>query len=145
MTRASLLFEQSDAAYASFDDSILGPEFPGELDLVSRLWFRCGYRPGIGAYLNVFLLRDFITTHDTNYPPRFETFKSMATSFYRTDLFIRDVTDSGREATGESPARRLGRNFEVSSDATSGFRSRPGCRPTSDSACRKTSRSSVRP
>src|SRR2546428_785578 len=28
------------------------------------------------------------------------TFKSMAASFYRTDLFIRDVTDSGRMPTG---------------------------------------------
>jgi len=45
--------------------------------------------------LNFFLLRDFIKTHDTGYPPRFRTFKSMATSFYMTDLFIRDVTDSG--------------------------------------------------
>lgn len=94
------LFEQCDPPYAAFDASLLGTEFAEELDLVSRLWFRCGYRPGIGAYLNFFLLRDFITTHDTNYPPRFATFKSMATSFYQTDLFIRDVTDSGREATG---------------------------------------------
>jgi hypothetical protein len=45
-------------------------------------------------------LRDFITTHDMNYPPRFATFKSMATSFYKTDLFIRDVTDSGVNPTG---------------------------------------------
>lgn len=71
---------------------MLGGRFPDELDLVSRLWFRCGYRPGIGAYLNFFLLRDFITTHDTNYPPRFASFKS--------DLFIRDVTDSGAQPTG---------------------------------------------
>ena len=84
----------------NFDNSPLGAEFPAELDLVSRLWFRCGYRPGIGAYLNFFLLRDFITTHDTNYPPRFRTFKAMATSFYMTDLFIRDVTDSGVKPTG---------------------------------------------
>lgn len=89
-----------DPPYAEFDNSMLGPEFPTELDLVSRLWFRCGYRPGIGAYLNFFLLRDFITTHDTNYPPRFKSFKSMATSFYQTDLFIRDVTDSGAQPTG---------------------------------------------
>ena len=94
------LFRQVDPPYTSFDNSMLGPGFPSELDLVSRLWFRCGYRPGIGAYLNFFLLRDFITTHDTNYPPRFKTFKSMATSFYRTDLFIRDVTDSGVTPTG---------------------------------------------
>jgi hypothetical protein len=94
------LFAQCDPPYATFDNSMLGPDFPAELDLVSRFWFRCGYRPGIGAYLNFFLLRDFITTHDTNYPPRFATFKSMATSFYRTDLFIRDVTDSGAQPTG---------------------------------------------
>lgn len=94
------LYRELDPPYAEFDTSMLGPEFPAELDLVSRLWFRCGYRPGIGAYLNFFLLRDFITTHDTNYPPRFKTFKSMATSFYQTDLFIRDVTDSGAQPTG---------------------------------------------
>lgn len=94
------LFAQVDPPYAAFDNSMLGAEFPAELDLVSSLWFRCGYRPGIGAYLNFFLLRDFITTHDTNYPPRFKTFKSMATSFYMTDLFIRDVTDSGAQPTG---------------------------------------------
>jgi len=79
---------------------MLGPEFAAELDLVSRLWFKCGYRPGVGAYLNFFLLRDFIRTHDTNYPPRFASFRSMADSFYRTDLFIRDVTDSGAKPTG---------------------------------------------
>ena len=94
------LFAQFDPPYETFDNSMLGAGFPLELDLVSRLWFRCGYRPGIGAYLNFFLLRDFITTHDTNYPPRFKTFKSMATSFYMTDLFIRDVTDSGANPTG---------------------------------------------
>lgn len=94
------LFAQFDPPYEKFENSMLGPEFPAELDLVSRLWFRCGYRPGIGAYLNFFLLRDFIATHDTNYPPRFKTFKSMATSFYMTDLFIRDVTDSGAKPTG---------------------------------------------
>ncbi len=94
------LFKTFDPAFPSFDNSQLGAEFPAELDLVSRLWFRCGYRPGIGAYLNFFLLRDFITTHDTAYPPRFQTFKAMATSFYMTDLFIRDVTDSGATPTG---------------------------------------------
>ncbi|MBV8881754.1 MAG: DUF2236 domain-containing protein, partial [Planctomycetaceae bacterium] len=93
-------FRTFDPPFTSFDHGQLGSLFPAELDLVSRLWFRCGYRPGIGAYLNFFLLRDFITTHDTNYPPRFKTFKAMATSFYRTDLFIRDVTDSGSQATG---------------------------------------------
>jgi hypothetical protein len=94
------LFARCDPPFEKFDNSMLGSEFPAELDLVSRFWFRCGYRPGIGAYLNFFLLRDFIATHDTNYPPRFATFKSMAKSFYMTDLFIRDVTDSGATPTG---------------------------------------------
>jgi hypothetical protein len=100
MATVQELFRQFDPPFDRFDASMLGAEFPAELDLVSRLWFRCGYRPGIGAYLNFFLLRDFITTHDTNYPPRFASFKSMATSFYQTDLFIRDVTDSGMNPTG---------------------------------------------
>jgi hypothetical protein len=94
------IYSRFDPPFTTFDSGQLGAEFPAELDLVSRLWFRCGYRPGIGAYLNFFLLRDFITTHDTNYPPRFQTFKAMATSFYMTDLFIRDVTDSGATPTG---------------------------------------------
>src|SRR6185436_16001601 len=78
------LFARFDPPFEAFDNSMLGPEFPAELELVSRFWFRCGYRPGIGAYLNFFLLREFITTHDLNYPPRFATFKSMARSFYMT-------------------------------------------------------------
>jgi hypothetical protein len=94
------LHRQLDPPYEGFDNSMLGPAFPAELELVSRLWFRCGYRPGIGAYLNFFLLRDFILTHDTSYAPRFASFRSMAKSFYETDLFIRDVTDSGAKPTG---------------------------------------------
>ena len=100
MTAYLETYRQFDPPFERFDAGMLGTGFPEELDLVSRLWFRCGYRPGIGAYLNFFLLRDFITTHDTNYPPRFASFKSMAKSFYQTDLFIRDVTDSGAKATG---------------------------------------------
>jgi len=100
MTAYLELHARFDPPYERFDNGMLGPEFPHELDLVSRLWFRCGYRPGIGAYLNFFLLRDFITTHDTNYPPRFRSLRSMAESFYQTDLFIRDLTDSGLQPTG---------------------------------------------
>src|SRR4029434_3157694 len=94
------LFRGFDPPYERFDNGMLGPEFAAELDLVSRLWFRCGYRPGIGAYLNFFLLKEFITTHDTNFPPRFRTLRSMADSFYQTDLFIREVTDSGMVPSG---------------------------------------------
>ncbi|MFN2644892.1 MAG: hypothetical protein ABR570_07875 [Burkholderiales bacterium] len=94
------MYRRFDPPYERFERSMLGPEFAAELDLVSRLWFRCGYRPGIGAYLNFFLLREFIQTHDTNFPPRFASLRLMAESFYRTDLFIRDVTDSGARPTG---------------------------------------------
>jgi len=94
------LYRQFDPPFERFDRAMLGRNFAAELALVSRLWFRCGYRPGIGAYLNFFLLRDFITTHDGNFPPRFRSLRSMAESFYRTDLFIRDVTDSGVNPTG---------------------------------------------
>src|ERR1051325_2748196 len=94
------LFRSFEPPYPRFDRALLGPEFARELDLVSRLWFRCGYRPGIGAYLNFFLLRDFIVTHDTNYPPRFRSLRSMADSFYQTDLFVREVTDSGAVPSG---------------------------------------------
>jgi hypothetical protein len=94
------LYRNFEAPFERFDRAMLGPNFAAELALVSRLWFRCGYRPGIGAYLNFFLLRDFISTHDGNFPPRFKSLRSMAESFYRTDLFIRDVTDSGVRPTG---------------------------------------------
>lgn len=101
------LYQSFDPPYERFDNSMLGPQFPAELDLVSRLWFRCGYRPGIAAYLNFFLLRDFISTHDTSFPPRFRSLRSMANSFYQTDLFIREVTDSGAKPSGGISSRRV--------------------------------------
>ncbi len=94
------LYQQFGPPHVDFDRRLLGPEFPRELETVSRLWFSCGYRPGIAAYLNFFLLREFIVTHDTAFPPRFQTFASMAKSFYQTDLFIREITDSGARPTG---------------------------------------------
>ena len=94
------LYRRFDAPYENFDNSMLGPGFPEELETVSRLWFACGYWPGIASYLNFFLLKDFIETHDKAFPPRFRSFRSMAESFYQTDLFIRDVTDSGLKPTG---------------------------------------------
>src|SRR5712691_7054201 len=107
MTAYLDLHQRFEPPYERFDNAMLGAEFPAELDLVSRLWFRCGYRPGIGAYLNFFLLRDFITTHDTNFPPRFKSFRSMADSFYQTDLFIREVTDSGAKPSGGISSARV--------------------------------------
>ena len=94
------LYREFDLPYQDFNRSMLGPQFPDELQTVSRLWFSCGYNPGIASYLNFFLLRDFIQTHDQAYPPRFQSFNSMGQSFYQTDLFIRDVTDSGLKPTG---------------------------------------------
>lgn len=91
----------------SFDATVAGPGFPDELSVTSRAWFACGYRPGIAAYLNFFLLRDFIILHDEAFPARFATFRSMADSFYRTDLFIRDVTDSGPRPTGGISSARV--------------------------------------
>ena len=73
MTTYLELFGTFDPPYEGFDNGMLGAQFPEQLDLVSRLWFRCGYRPGITAYLNFFLLRDFISTHDTNFPRRFRS------------------------------------------------------------------------
>ncbi|HUR38089.1 MAG TPA: hypothetical protein VM222_01295 [Planctomycetota bacterium] len=100
MATAPEVYPRFHPPFTSFDRRHLGTECSAELDRVSRLWFRCGYRPGIDASLNFFLLRDFITTPDTAYPPRFKTFKAMDTPFYKTDLFIRDVTDSGAKPTG---------------------------------------------
>jgi len=101
------LFQSFEPPYERFDRSLLGAQFAAELDLVSRLWFRCGYRPGIGAYLNFFLLKDFIRTHDTNFPPRFRSLRTMADSFYQTDLFIREVTDSGAKPSGGISSARV--------------------------------------
>lgn len=107
MTAYLDLYQSFDPPYESFDNAMLGAGFAAELDLVSRLWFRCGYRPGIAAYLNFFLLRDFIATHDTSFPPRFKSLRSMADSFYQTDLFIREVTDSGARPSGGISSRRV--------------------------------------
>lgn len=89
-------------------DAALGPGFARELAVTARLWFRSGYAQGIGAYLNFFLLSEFIETHDRAYPPRFANMRSMARSFYQTDLFVRRVTDSGVEPSGgiSNPAVR---------------------------------------
>src|SRR5262245_36386922 len=94
------LFQRIDRPLPAFDRAQLGAEFADELQVVSGLWFRCGYRPGIAAYLNFFLLHDFIALHDERFPPRFASLQAMAKSFYETDLFIRAITDSGREPTG---------------------------------------------
>jgi hypothetical protein len=96
-----------DPPFARFGAAERGDDFAGELATVSAMWFSCGYRPGIAAYLNFFLLADFVALHDRSFPPRFESFRSMATSFYRTDLFVRAVTDSGPEATGGISARAV--------------------------------------
>ena len=101
------LHRKFHAPYREFDNSLLGAEFPGELEVVSCLWFACGYWPGIASYLNFFLLKDFIVTHDRAFPPRFLSFRSMAESFYQTDLFIRDVTDSGLKPTGGISSRTV--------------------------------------
>ena len=93
-------FEQFDPPFEDFTDEQLGADFPAELETTSRMWISTGYRQGILAYLNFFLLKDFIVTHDTAYKPRFLNFKAMADSFYQTDLFVRDVTDSGKTGTG---------------------------------------------
>lgn len=94
------IYRKFDSPYLDFDNIMLGPAFPEELDVASRLWFSCGYWPGIASYLNFFLLKDFIVTHDDACSPRFQTFRSMAESFYQTDLFIRDVTDTALKPTG---------------------------------------------
>ena len=107
MSDYQAIYREMDPPVATFEQSVLGPTFPKELSTVSRMWFACGYRPGIASYLNFFLLRDFVVTHDTAFEPRFHSFKSMAESFYRTDLFIRDVTDSGLKPTGGVSSRAV--------------------------------------
>ncbi len=100
-------FARIEAPFAGFSPECLGPDFAQQLRVTSDLWFRCGYRPGIAAYLGFFLLRDFVTLHDERAPRRFASLQTMAKSFYETDLFIRAVTDSGREPTGGISSPRV--------------------------------------
>ncbi len=93
-------FATFDPPYETFTDDLLGDEADAELDVVRRYWFACGYRPGVTAYLNFFLLADFIVLHDRAVARRFRSFRTMARSFYETDLFIREVTDSGSSPSG---------------------------------------------
>jgi len=79
---------------------MLGPEFARELDLVSRLWLHCGYRPGIGVTLSFLLLGDFLDLHQIKYPARFPSLSSMMGAFRRIDVFVRAVTDSGVRPCG---------------------------------------------
>ena len=103
-------YKRMDPPIHEFEPSQLGTDFPRELELVSRLYVSCGYQLGIAAYLNFMLLKHFIITHDTSYPPRFKSFHSMANTFYQSDLFLRDVTDSGKKPTGgiSNPKVRAG-------------------------------------
>src|SRR6266545_4020757 len=94
------LHRRFDPPYEHFDDSMLGPEFARELDLVSRLWFRCGYRPGIGVTLNFLLLGEFLALHQAKYPSRFPSLRAMIQAFHRIDLFVRAVTDTGAQVSG---------------------------------------------
>ncbi len=89
-----------DRPYDRFDDSILGAGYARELDVVSRLWLRCGYRPGIAVSLNFLLLGDFMTLHEEKYASRFPTFRAMMDAFCRIDAFVRQVTDSGAQRCG---------------------------------------------
>lgn len=103
-------FARMDAPFESFNNNDLGNAFAAELETTSRMWFSCGYRPGVAAYLNFFFLRELIETHERAVPARFATWRTMAQSFYRTDVFVRAVTDSGAKPTGgiSSPqVRRL--------------------------------------
>ena len=104
-----LLANEIDPPHERFAPRQLGEptELAAELGTVSRLWFACGYRPGIAAYLAFFLLGDLIELHDRAVPRRFASFRAMAASFYRTDLFVRDVTDSGAEPSGGISSPRV--------------------------------------
>lgn len=90
-----VLFARMDPGWQEDSEVDLGAAYDFELAITSKLWIQSGYQQGIVAYLNFFLLKDFIELHDIASPSRFESFRSMADSFYQTDLFVRDVTDSG--------------------------------------------------
>lgn len=107
LPKAAALFARIDRPLPVITADCLGADFVQQLRTTSGLWFRCGYRPGIAAYLGFFLLRDFVVLHDERAPARFATLQAMAKSFYETDLFIRAVTDSGREPTGGISSPRV--------------------------------------
>lgn len=101
------LFARMDRPFTAFDPACLGGDFAARLRVTSSLWFRCGYAPGIASYLAFFLMREMIELHDSRVPARFASLRAMAESFHRTDQFIRDVTDSGREPTGGISSPRV--------------------------------------
>ena len=49
-------FRRLDEPFESFDSAQLGSEYDAELEVVRNIWLECGYRPGVSAYLNFFLL-----------------------------------------------------------------------------------------
>lgn len=94
------LFDEMDPPWATPPEDVLRDGFPQELELVSRVWFETGRRPTLAAHLNLTLLCELALTHDRELPQRFQSLRSLRRSFVETDRFLRDVTDSGRKATG---------------------------------------------
>jgi len=99
-TVEDLLAQMQPPLEADPGDDAWDEAFATQLRATADLWFRAGYGGGITAYLNFFLLADFIDLHDRADRARFASMRSMGESFYRTDLFVRRVTDSGAEPTG---------------------------------------------
>jgi hypothetical protein len=94
------IFEELDPPYETPPEEDLRDGFPQELELVSRIWFETGRLPALAAHLNLVLLCEFALTHDREFPHRFQSLRSLRTSFLETDRLLRDATDSGKKATG---------------------------------------------
>jgi len=94
------LFAELDPPYDTPSEDDLRDGFPQELELVSRLWFATGHRPTVAAFLNLELLCELSLTRDRTFPRRFQSFRSLRRSFLEADRLLRDVTDSGKKATG---------------------------------------------
>jgi hypothetical protein len=110
------LFEELDPPWDAAPEEELRHEFPQQLELVSRLWFETGLRPGIAAHLNLALLCELSLTHDREFPRRFQSLRSLRRSFLATDRLLRDVTDSGKKPTGGISAPRVQSSLAFVSD-----------------------------
>lgn len=94
------LYGRLQPPFSEWDPALLGSEFIAERAATRRIWRAAGYRHGIAAYLNFFLLREVILTHDAARPSRFFSLYAMAHASYKTFQFMQEMTHSGFKASG---------------------------------------------
>ena len=73
-----------------------GPEYAKELEATRYIWKEGSYRAGITVHIMFFLLGDLLEAGARDRPERFGRLRQFARSFDFTDVFIKQVTASGR-------------------------------------------------